>query len=60
MADIAEITTGAAFEIDPGNGSIQEFALEIRRDWAPLLACGAALGLSEAQLDALFAQAATL
>ena len=37
-----------------------EFALELRRDWPPILACGAALGLSEAQLDALFAQAATL
>ena len=37
-----------------------EFALEVRRDWPPILACGAALGLSEAQLDALFAQAATL
>lgn len=37
-----------------------EFALEVRRDWPPILACGAALGLSEAQLDALFAQAAEL
>lgn len=37
-----------------------EFALEVRRDWLPILACATALGLSEAQLDALFAQAATL
>ena len=37
-----------------------EFALEVRRDWPALLACGAALGLTEEQLDGLFAQAATL
>ncbi len=37
-----------------------EFATEIRRDWPALLACGAALGLTEEQLDGLFAQAPSL
>lgn len=37
-----------------------EFAIEIRRDWPPIAQCGAALGLAEAQLDGLFALAATL
>jgi hypothetical protein len=37
-----------------------EFATDIRRDWPALLACGAALGLTEEQLDGLFAVAATL
>lgn len=37
-----------------------EFALEVRRDWPPITACAGALGLSEAQLDGLFARAVTL
>ena len=37
-----------------------EFALEVRRDWPPIAACSSALGLSEAQLDGLFALAVTL
>lgn len=37
-----------------------ESAGEIRRDWPPIAHCGAALGLAEAQLDGLFALAATL
>ena len=37
-----------------------EFATEIRRDWPPIAACAAALGLTAAQLDGLFIQAATL
>lgn len=37
-----------------------EFALEIRRDWPPIQACATALGLTEEQLDGLFAVAATL
>lgn len=37
-----------------------EFATEIRRDWPPIAVCASALGLSEAQLDGLFVQAATL
>lgn len=37
-----------------------EFATEIRRDWPALLACAAALGLTDAQMDALFVQAAPL
>lgn len=36
-----------------------EFALEVRRDWPPITACAGALGLSEAQLDGLFALAVT-
>ena len=38
----------------------QWVANEIRRDWPPIAQCGAALGLAEAQLDGLFALAATL
>ncbi len=37
-----------------------EFALEVRRDWPPITACAQALGLTESQLDGLFAQADTL
>ncbi len=37
-----------------------ESATEIRRDWPPIAQCGAALGLAEAQLDGLFALAASL
>ncbi|MBP6734027.1 MAG: hypothetical protein KAX51_04540 [Chromatiaceae bacterium] len=37
-----------------------ESATEIRRDWPPIAQCGAALGLAAAQLDGLFALAATL
>lgn len=37
-----------------------EFALEVRRDWLPILACATALGLTEAQVDDLFILAATL
>lgn len=37
-----------------------EFATEIRRDWPPIAACASALGLTAAQLDGLFIQAATL
>lgn len=37
-----------------------EFALEVRRDWPPITACAQALGLTESQLDGLFALAATL
>ncbi len=37
-----------------------EFALEVRRDWPPIEECREALGLTEDQLDALFATASTL
>ncbi len=37
-----------------------EFALEIRRDWQPLAACASALGLTDEQLDGLFALAGAL
>lgn len=37
-----------------------EFALEIRRDWPPLLACAAALGMSDVDLDSLFTLAVAL
>jgi hypothetical protein len=36
-----------------------EFALEIRRDWPALAGMAAALGLTGAQVDTLFTQAAT-
>lgn len=36
-----------------------EFALEVRRDWPPITACAAALGLTDEQLDELFTLAAT-
>ena len=37
-----------------------EFALEIRRDWPPLVACAVGLGLGDEQMDGLFALAGTL
>jgi hypothetical protein len=37
-----------------------EFAQEIRRDYPPLVQAGTALGLSDAQLDGLFAAARAL
>ncbi len=37
-----------------------EFSSELRRDWPTLVLLAGALGLTDAQLDALFAQAATL
>ena len=37
-----------------------EFATEIRRDWPPIAACATALGLTDAQLDDLFALAGKL
>lgn len=37
-----------------------EFAQEIHRDWPPIAEAATALGLTEAQLDDLFALAATL
>ncbi len=37
-----------------------EFALEIRRDWPPLLACAATLGMSDVDLDSIFTLAVAL
>lgn len=37
-----------------------EFANEIRRDWPPIAACATALGLTDTDLDALFAAAGAL
>lgn len=37
-----------------------EFASAIRRDWPPIATCATALGLTETQLDELFALAGTL
>lgn len=37
-----------------------QYSSEIRRDWPTLVLLAGALGLTDAQLDALFAQAATL
>ena len=37
-----------------------EFALEVRRDWPAILACAAALGMSDVDLDSLFTLAVAL
>jgi hypothetical protein len=37
-----------------------EFAAEVRRDYPPLVQAGAALGLTDAEIDALFEAAAGL
>ena len=51
----------AWMETAPASVRIEwEYANEIRRDWPPIADAATALGLTEAQLDDLFALAATL
>lgn len=59
-AGLLSAVTGWIAQADEATRIDWEFALEIRRDWAPLLACAHALGLTEAQLDELFILAGAL
>jgi hypothetical protein len=61
LLSLIDATIAAMDEPDRTNAQIEwEYATEVKRNWPWVISLGTALGLSESQIDDLFALASTL